>query len=195
MRNFIFQTLLITILLGGFTANSNAAFYIEPFAGYQFGEGGDGTGAAYGGRLGFSFLGFALGAQYTGFTSTVDEKDNGGTKKEFDFNGNHIGAFASFEFPILIRVWATYFFASEGKIKSFTIDPDDTGPTAAVTGDLKYEGAGTEIGLGFTGLPFIDINFSITNIKYDDNSHPSGADVESDDFTAYMISLSLPLSI
>jgi hypothetical protein len=181
---------------------AHADIYIEPFVGYAMidYDGEDGGGSAYGGRIGWSALGFAVGAQYTGFASTVEASDETGTKKDFDFVGSNIGVFASFEFPILIRVWATYHLSAEGKVKDFSVDPDGAGGAAAVVGDVSYKGAGTEIGIGFTGLPFLDINLSVTNLTYDDNEHPvqssaPALEVEETDSTIYMLSVSLPLSL
>jgi hypothetical protein len=92
--------------------------------------------------------------------------------------------FVGFEFPVLFRVYAGYIFSATGKSETSN-------------GDYELKnGTGAKFGLGFTGLPFIDINFEyrrgtfkeyeLAGTKYDD---------EESTYSAFMVGLSLPLNL
>src|SRR5690606_12288700 len=101
-----------------------------------------GNGGAYGGRLGYQNLGFQLAIDY--LNSTIDMGDD---DIKSDLKTSEWAAFVGFEFPILFRVYAGYIFSANGE-------------TEDANGELDLnKGSGTKVGVGFTGLPFIDINF------------------------------------
>ena len=196
MQRFL-GLLLITSL---FAFNASASLLIEPVIGYNLGikgkihEGtasGGGTvaedkfsgggGLGYGGRLGYQKLGFQVGLDYLNSAINPDDK---AFKGAIDIN--EYAAFVGFEFPILFRVYGGYIFSADGvgKLKG----PPDEKLT------LK-DGTGFKAGVGFTLLPFLDINFEYRRTtfgKWQSGSTKIDGDV---DYSAYMIGLSLPFTI
>ncbi len=158
--------------------NAQAGLLIEPYAGYHTGDFKFGStkydfgGAAYGGRLGYSRLGLQLGADYMAGKWTIDVDPS-------DFKGdiNNLGAFIGYSFPILVRVYATYFFNSSIK-----------------DSNTKYEGNTTRLGVGFSPLPFVDINLEYMTGTYDkvDGQSISGTKPK---FDVYGVSLSVPFDL
>jgi hypothetical protein len=190
MKFFISIIALLSI-----TFTAQAGLLIEPVLGYnvisKFDDDSGGGGSAYGGRLGYQYLGLQLGVDY--LNSTVDSKiDNA----QNDFKTSEFGAFVGFEFPVFFRVYAGYVFAaSSDKLKILDTD-DDLNDT------FEYsKGTGPKFGIGFTGLPFVDINFEMRTINYGTAEITDGATgVKTDDdeglkVLGYMISLSIPLNL
>lgn len=182
---------LLTALFVPFT--SNADVLIEPLVGYQAAskldvDKGDnysgGSGPAFGGRLGFQKLGFQVGLDYLNSTLDFDDKDFKPVKT------SEWGAFVGFEFPILFRVYAGYIFSANGQTKAL-----DTSTDSYVKTDFR-SGSGFKAGVGFTLLPFLDINLEYRNVTFDE-SKAKGYSKSDDDITmnAYMIGLSLPFTI
>lgn len=186
MRKLIQVTLLLALV--GHVTNAKSALLIEPLAGYNMGtkldfEGGEsysgGNGWAAGGRLGFQQLGFQIGADY--LHSYVDMDDKDFNKK---VNLDEFGAFVGFEFPVLFRVYAGYIFSAFGKTENDS--------------DQKIElssGSGQKFGVGFTGLPLLDINFEYRRGTFGEKQVGG---VESKDDTNYqsiLIGVSIPFTI
>jgi hypothetical protein len=175
----IYQLLLLLGL--AFGTNAHADLLIEPLVGYSFGRYTTTTpseddetinGTSYGGRLGYSNLGLQLGVDY--LNSNVNVKDENDDLKATEWAG-----FVGFKFPILFRVYAGYVFSGSGEL-----------------GNLDFsKGTGMKAGVGFTGLPFININLEYRKIAYDEVK--VGSVELSDDYgyNAYMISLSLPFTL
>ncbi len=166
--------------LVGFAPQASASLYVEPFIGYMMGDteasgalGGykeDTTGTDMGLRLGFSTLGFAVGAEASQSSFEID------TDPSTDLEPTNLGLFASFEFPILIRAYASYIIESKGDY-----------------GNAEVEGDGLRLGVGFTGLPFVSINFEYLSLKYD-TIKAAGFSVDTDIKTdLYGVNVSLPL--
>lgn len=152
------QIALLLALLIGFSSQAKADLLVEPVVGFNLGskfeiENSDsytgGTGGAFGARLGYQNLGFQLGLDYLNSSINMDDND-------FDENVSlsEFAGFVGFEFPILVRVYAGYIFSANGE----TTKND---ATVKVT-----EGTGTKFGIGFTGLPFIDINLEFRSGKF-----------------------------
>jgi hypothetical protein len=146
------QMLLLSLVLVSF--QSRASLLIEPHVAYQFAGKNDDTvppttfsGTQYGARLGMQTFGLMAGADYT--RSSITIKQTGYANK--DTNRDQIGGFVGYKFPILLRAWASYYFSDK---------------TTAANGDY-VSGSGTEIGLGFTGLPFLSVNLMYRTSKYD----------------------------
>lgn len=182
------------LALFSITFTAQAGLLIEPVVGYnvisKFDDDSGGSGSAFGGRLGYQYLGLQLGIDY--LNSTMDSKiDNA----KSDFKTNEFGAFVGFEFPIFLRVYAGYVFAaSSDKMKILDTDDD-------INDEYEYsKGTGPKFGIGFTGLPFIDINFEMRSIKYaniDITDGATGTKTEDDEglkTVAYLVSLSVPLN-
>lgn len=162
----------------------SAGVLIEPLLGYNLGskidfDGEDysgGSGRAFGGRLGYQNLGFQLGVDY--LNSTIDMDDN---DFDDDVKLSEWGGFVGFEFPILLRVYAGYIFSATGETKN------GDGVKTEMT-----DGSGAKFGVGFTGLPFVDINLEYRKGSF---SEWEVGNVDGDgevDYSSYMISISLP---
>lgn len=172
MKKFI----LAIVAMSLFTT-AQASFLIEPYLGMHFNseiESGsfddDLSGIGMGARVGWQNLGLQLGLNYKMASFDFDNSN--------DADYSHMGLFVGYEFPVLIRVWAEYILSSE-------LDFD---------GGAKYEDAsGTTLGFGYTGLPFVALNFEITNVSY---SEANGNSLSTDlDLNSYMLSISLPFTI
>ncbi len=181
---------------------AKADLLIEPVVGYSMGLNGafqkgttspgglsttkdsfsGGGGTSFGGRLGYQKLGFQIGADYLHSSINPDDKA---------FKGNlsvdEWAAFVGFEFPILLRVYAGYIFSAEAQGKYVS-----AGTTQKLT---MKDGSGMKAGLGFTLLPFLDINLEYRRGTF--SEWKAGAvKVNGDvDYNIYMIALSLPFTI
>lgn len=186
----ITQLALLLALVLGYSAQSQAGLLIEPVVGYSFGSSNidmevplDTTqntsdkeslnGTSYGGRLGYQNFGFQLGVDYLASSLEVDGDG---------FKTSEFGGFVGFEFPILVRVYAGYVFSGTGTLEG------DAGED-----DLKFKnGTGPKIGVGFTLLPFLDINLEYRSIKYEELEISAGAANVNADYNAVMLGISLP---
>lgn len=143
-----------------------------------------GSGPSFGGRLGYQKLGFQVGLDY--LHSGINPSD-----KAFKGNLNidEWAGFVGFEFPVLFRVYGGYIFSANGTGK---YDPPGAGTSSKIT---LSSGTGFKAGLGFTLLPFLDINLeyrkgTFTTLKT--AGYKFNTDV---DYNVYMISLSLPFQL
>jgi len=161
-----FMKIFITLAIMLFTTVATAGILIEPQFGYILsnkysgtinlsGPSGSGTedadfkstGPEYGARLGYDILGFMAGFNYGHAT----EKSKNTDVTTDDLKSTNIGAFIDYKAPMLVRAWLAYNFSSKATI---------------ATGDFK--GSSTEIGLGFTGIPFLSINAIYRMYDYTD---------------------------
>lgn len=169
--------LLVLMFVLPFSAN--AGLEVEPYLGYTI----DGTlsqagatdsdlsGVGMGARLGYGFLPL-LGAGVEFYKGNLTA-DASGT--ESDFEPTDIGIYASVDFPILVRAWATYVLSSKVDVAAG-----------------EFSGSGFKLGVGFTGLPFVSINLEYTTINYDELNGSSATDV---DRSGIMLGVSLPLDV
>ncbi len=152
--------LLVTLSLANF---ASAGLLIEPQVGYVLSSKYNGTislsgpsnatlaadykasGAEYGARLGYQFLGFMTGLNYGHSSGT--SKNSDGTSD--DFKTTNMGAFVGFNAPILLRGWFAYNFSAKSTYQT-----------------TDFKGSSTEAGLGFTGVPFLSINLIYRMYKY-----------------------------
>ncbi len=185
----ITQLALLLALVLGYSSHSQAGLLIEPVIGYSFGNANidievpsspssntsdknSVKGTSYGGRLGYQNFGFQLGLDYLASAMETD-----GDK----FNTSEFGGFVGFEFPILVRVYAGYVFSGTGTLES----------------DIDYKfknGSGPKVGIGFTLLPFLDINLEYRSITYEELETTSNATPVNinTDYNAVMLGFSLP---
>ena len=146
--------------------SAKADLLLEPYIGYGIGQQErevsgvsldyTTTGTMTGARVGWQSFGLMLGAEY-GYAPTMTREltvaalgQAKGTEEEF--SGTYMGAFVGYDFPILVRAWATYFF-------DVTYSPESGADQTA---------SGTSFGVGFTGLPFISLNAEYRMISFDD---------------------------
>jgi hypothetical protein len=152
---FLKQIILLSSVI--FSLQTSASILIEPHVAYQFaGKNDDAvppttfSGSQYGARLGMQTFGLMAGADYTRSNLTI--KQTGVADK--DSHRDQIGAFVGYKFPILLRVWGTYYFSDK---------------VTAPSNDY-VSGSGTELGIGFTGLPFLSVNLMYKTSNYDSYS-------------------------
>lgn len=160
----------VVIAATAFSGAAQASLLIEPHVGYILGGNADYNnadvsynGPDYGARLGGQWLGVMAGLDYSHSTFTTEIKSslvNGKLDKKRDM----VGVFAGYNFPILLRAWATYYFSTK---------TTNTQTNALGTNGNYTKGNATELGIGFTGLPFLSINLSYRMSTQDENQ--SGA--------------------
>lgn len=159
------------------TPNASAGLHLEPFIGYAVsGESTRGSssedytgGPLLGARIGYGMLGFFIAGEYEMGTLTQD------STPEVEVDQTNLGVSLGYEFPILLRVYGTYVFDAKGEV-----DSDE------------YSGTGLKLGVGYTGLPFLAINFEMYQGEYDElNGNSLTPKLETNYYT---INLSLPLS-
>ena len=97
-----------------------------------------------------------------------------------------MGAFVGFEFPILLRVFGTYYFSDEQETDSTNL---------TTVSQKSSKGSGIALGAGYTGLPFLALNVEYRSFNHDESTNYNGdtADLTTDNtFTEIMFSISLP---
>jgi hypothetical protein len=184
------QLSILIILISLLAKPTQAALLIEPVVGLNVTSSFEtpandilvdkistkGGGFAYGGRLGYQNLGFQLGLDYLNSTLDLDDFDDETKLTEW-------AAFAGFEFPVLLRVYAGYIFSANAQAKA-------DGESIKLT-----EGSGMKVGVGFTALPFLDINFEYRNGTFNEltlGGVDTGAETK---YSAIMMGLSLPFAL
>lgn len=185
------KSLLVLLTLTIFSSSAMAGWYVEPYLGYALGGKNENASSSvdysapvFGGRLGYSFLGVAVGAEGS-LMSTEWEATGGATT---DYKYTNLGVFFSYTAPILLRVWGTYHLSSSAE------NTDD----ASSSKGSKFTGGGYSVGAGFTGLPFVVLNLEYRVLKHDEFESASGTKTslggttERDD-SALILSVSLPL--
>lgn len=190
----ISQIIILLALILGYSGQSQAALLIEPVVGFNVGTKFDlkfddfpaqnenysgGKGGAFGGRLGYQNFGFQLGVDY--LKSSIDMNTS-------DFKNNislsEWAGFVGYEFPLFLRVYAGYIFSTNGSTKN----------SNSQSVDLS-KGTGSKLGLGFTGLPFIDINFEYRTGTINQMSY-GGTDYDTEiNYSSLMLGLSVPFTI
>lgn len=181
----LLKFIAITILS---TQMASAAFLIEPYLGYKaITDGEVGTteletnGVTYGGRLGFQRLGFMGGVDFSGSSFDL-EATNGSTTTQTDASSTDFGLFVGYNAPVLVRVWATYFLSSNLDLEN--------------SSNSENKGNGYALGAGYTGFPFLSINFEYRHKTYDEvetNSGTSPLNPEAD-INEVLLSVSAPFS-
>lgn len=182
---YILQSMALILMT---TQMASAALLIEPYIGHKIitdGEQGsteyETNGLAFGGRLGYQQLGLMGGIDFN--TSSFDLKTTTSTATtESDASSNDLGLFVGYNAPILVRAWATYFLSS-------TLDFKDSANT-------EYKGSGYALGLGYTGFPFLSVNFEYRQKTFEEADSDSGSSsLGTDaDINEILLSVSLPLT-
>jgi hypothetical protein len=173
------KTLLAVAVLA-IGLNANAGLYLDPYFGTaisgQWDDYDDFSNTDMGLRVGWGMLGLSFGVDYR---MTNIEFDDAAFSSAAKVDGSLLAAYVGYEFPIMLRVYGEY-------IISESLDTDDLG------GGTEFDGAsGTILGIGYTGLPFVAINFEMVN--YDVSYSPST--VNDDNVSYSLVSLSFPFSL
>lgn len=146
-------------------------------------------GTQYGLRLGGDFLGFMGGFDVNASSFTLKRT----TTQVYsdDMSRTEYGVFVGYNFPILLRAWAAYYFDSTAT------DQDSGGLTVS---GYKYSGSSFEIGVGYTALPFISINaiYKVNSISKETSNvgvvtNYSGASAIANN--EILLGVSLPISL
>lgn len=188
---------------------AQAGILIEPYVGYGSGTYASSfktstttydtttSGAMYGGRLGLSFLGLWLAADYTSTSPSVTFAKPADTSKGSAIS-NMAFIDAGFDFPFLFRFWGGYGVSNYQKINYQS--------SAGLPMEVKFKGgSAVKAGLGFKLAYFFSVNFEYikpTYTKYEvitDGVSAGEADVDTD-FSElkqdmYSVSISFPLNL
>lgn len=120
------------------------------------------NGLQYGGRIGLQYTpGLMFGFDYNMSHYSIKETYTDGSPADTDsYKRSEIGAFLGLSLPLSIRVWYTYYIMKQTVTKTNTV----SGLTA---GDYN-DGHSTEIGLGYTGFPYLSFNLLYRTMVYSD---------------------------
>ena len=135
------------------------------------------TGTGYGGRLGFQYGRIQLGVDYLNSNLTFESKDWEETKL------SAWSGFIGLKIPRLWRLYGGYTFSATGE---------------GYYNDQKLiflEGSGTKFGIGFTGIPFLNINFEYTQGEFGDAKDGGTVLGYGPTYHSYMFTLSIPILI
>ena len=159
---------LLILLFFALIANARAGLLIEPYAGAAL-SGSWENGAADGDYSG-STIGARLGFQQLGLFGGLDFRKSSITLEEDGQSDEDLDA---------TTYAAVYIFGGEAELDSI---------------DYK-EPSGTILGIGYTGLPFLSVNFEMVNWKYDE--YDAGVNSGDTDLEGshYLLSISLPLNL
>lgn len=183
LKNFAKASILASALI--FSVESQASFLVEPHVSFNlYSSGKEGgvdysyNGTQYGLKLGYQQLGLMFGMDYK--KSAFDLKTEGnGNNTKVAMKRDELGVFAGYEFPILVRAWGGYYF--HNKMKG-----DSQG--------YEYSGNTKELGVGFTGLPFLSMNFIYRMVELDEAKTNGTATKIDTSIKEYVVGVSLPLN-
>jgi len=201
MKNLFIISLLILL-----TQTSYAGVHLEPYVGYAVSAGTEQTNNGtkiestmnyfeLGGRAGWEMMGLSFGfdGNFTPTSYDIDIEKPTKASGTVDYKSHNLGAFISFELPLL-RVWGTYYFASQ-----LSYDKDRDTSVSDSTGD-SLNGSGYGVGVGFTALPMLAINLEYRANSYDEykdkssgvtTKYPAGG-ASSVDAHSILLSVSVP---
>lgn len=135
------------------------------------------TGTGFGGRVGFQYGRLQLGVDYLNSTLAFESKDWEDTQL------STLSGFLGYKFRRLLRFYAGYTFSATGE---------------AYYQDQKItflDGTGSKFGIGFTGIPLININFEYSQGAFSD-AEDGGVKVGyGPTYQSYLFSLSIPIFI
>lgn len=195
--------LLAMVMMAAMSTGANAALLIEPHIGYNVSGSGDTaiddanmevdySGLQYGLRAGWQYLGFMVGLDYTTSnpeiesTFTVPAVPGFSQTVKNDFKKKEIGVFAGYNLPILLRAWAGYYFDVEAKSEN---------ESDLIESGAKMSGSGMELGVGFTGLPFVSLNLVYRNTSFDEFKDSEGTDKIKLNASEIVLGASIPFTL
>lgn len=121
------------------------------------------SGPEYGAKLGYQLLGLMAGVSYNHATYTLKDTVTctavcSSSTPSYSVKRDDLGVFLGYNAPILVRVWVGYDFSVKEKV------------TSAVTNWVSVgdwdKGVATELGIGYTAIPFLSLNFTYRMITY-----------------------------
>jgi hypothetical protein len=203
----MFRSLIVFLLLNlfVFAPHTRAGVLVEPYLGFAIGGDGDTTvignnydtsysSVTLGGRLGYQFLGFMAGLDYSMQNFSLKSQIGSNTAVKDDVKKNQLGVFVGYDFPILLRAWGTYYVSGslEGKEANAA-----TGQVFS-SNDKFSGGSGYALGVGFTGLPFVSVNLEYRTMEYDKFTRTDNANASYGkklNLSEILLSVSLPLDL
>lgn len=165
---------LVAVL--GFASVSQAGLLLEPYLGYEMGKTKNTDGAMDGSQYGLRLAYEAPVFFWAGLDATmgsVTVKPDAGASS--DSKRTTIYGVVGVDFPILVRGWVAYGVSNQLKSDASTL-----------------KGSAYKVGLGFTGLPFVSLNFEYLNEKFNDADGATLSPEFQND--TYVLSVSLPWS-
>lgn len=162
-----------------------ASFLLEPYAGINLAsqfqaDGADDSeslsGTMYGARAGVERMGVMVGMDARISTWKIDDSNDS------ELSTTSYGFFVGYNFPIMLRIWASYTFGGDGTIKD--------------SGDL-LNGSGYILGIGYKVLPFISLNFESGSLAFTEFETEAGVNTDgrNDEARYYLLSVSVPINI
>lgn len=172
------------LLLGLFLMvnTASAALLLEPHLGFNLGSSGDGdsyNGAQLGMRVGYQQLGLMAGLDFTRSTFDQDQSVNS-VNVSNAMERNEWGVFVGYNLPILVRAWAAYYFSNT---------------TKGTTSNIEMSGNTTELGVGFTALPFLSLNLMYRMINLDEYKYAGTTSTIDRSNQEFVLGVSLPLTL
>ncbi len=184
-----------------------ASVLIEPYVGYSLGgkidlketsQKYDYSGMNYGGRLGVDYLGLMGGFAYDhgSYTATYKEPSSSidllkslNESLDSEWSVNSYGVFVGYNFPILFRVWGTYFLSADWKATK-----DGGGEFK----DNKMKSTAYELGFGYKILPILSLNLQYRVADISKKEYSDGS-TEPDNYKkastkSGIVSISVPIS-
>lgn len=182
------KKLILLLSLVFISFQVNAGILIEPYFGTAINSSVDDTNdegeyasaTAYGARLGYQNLGLQLGIDWRNFTAEIDMDSQ---NDDIEYTHNPIYAFIGYEFPVMFRIYAGFAISGEGSGELGNNEADYT------------EMSSNYIGLSYTGLPFIALNFEMVNWGWDTEDFGNNENDSDFEGSHYLLSVSLPLNL
>ncbi len=159
---------LIFILVFFLSTNASvASLHLEPIMGYSFGVSSHNEtselieyfyhSSELGARVGWSYLGAHLGAEY--FIKLPFKIDNTSGNSNINFDNvisRYLGGFAEYHLPLLFIIRARLIISTQFEVEN-----------GNNKGDI-YFGSGYGVGVGFTGLPLVVLNIDYRRYELDE---------------------------
>jgi hypothetical protein len=188
----------IGVNLGGKFSGDTPEAFAETFPDTFEDESWNVNGNFYGLKLGYKFLGFMIGGEYSAVAgSNISDGES--------YNITETGAFIGYAFPFFLRIYA-------GPVLSSNIEVTDK--EDGIKSEWLFKGgSGTRMGIGLTLLPFLSINLEVKNIKYKKFDYQYDGEAiwdtnvgsvlgitdewadHENSLTSYLLSISLPIEI
>ncbi|MBT4793206.1 MAG: hypothetical protein HON90_16660, partial [Halobacteriovoraceae bacterium] len=99
-----------------------------------------------------------------------------------DYTFTQLSFFVGYDFPMMLRVWGEYVFSMSGE--------DDDNSSNKLIG-----GSGTVLGIGYKVVPFVSLNFEISNLATDEFENATSTTSNDISYTSYLLGISFPISL
>lgn len=186
---------IVSILLFVKMADAFGGYVVEPYVGLVHGEYNskhDSTkhqydSFAFGSRIGYRYMGFDSGLDLTFSTPTMEQRQPvESDPSKTDYIGWGVGPYIGYQFPILLRVWGSYFLHNSFSARSG--DRNDS---------LSGNGYALGVGYQMSFIPKLDVfaNLEMRRLtvkKVEDDGNSSIHHTENP-ITELLLSISVPI--